>query len=122
MKDFFSQPEFSRCDPPCKKGDMDKDFMNRLNVARFISDVPYVLTSAYRPVEHEKAQGRDGTSSHTKGIAVDIVSTTGGQRMAILRGLMAAGFTRIGIGEDFIHVDSDPDKVQKFIFTYYDNE
>lgn len=31
---------------------------------------------------------------------------------------MEAGFTRIGIGQNFIHVDTDPDKQQNIIWTY----
>jgi len=119
MNDFFSQMEFSRCDPPCRKHDMDPDFMARLNVARFLSGVPYPLTSAFRTVEYEHSKGRSGSSSHTKGVAVDIAAPRSRTRALILKGLIAAGFSRIGIGEDFIHVDADPDKDQNVIWHYY---
>jgi hypothetical protein len=36
----------------------------------------------------------------------------------ILAALMNAGFSRFGIGHNFIHVDLDEDKTQGVIWTY----
>lgn len=119
MRDFFPHKEFTQCNPPCNKGDMNEEFMAKLNKARSISGVPYVLTSAYRTVSHEYRQGRDGTSSHTKGLAVDIATLDSRTRILTLKGLIDAGFTRIGLGKDFIHVDDDDEKSQNVLWHYY---
>lgn len=100
--------------------DMNEIFMDLLDSARNISGVPFVLTSAYRSKKWEKEQGRDGSSSHTKGIAVDIQSTSSYTRFRIINSLISMGFNRIGIGKDFVHVDLDNDKSPSLVWTYYD--
>lgn len=120
MYRFFSHNDFYRAVPRCSMDDMSASFLSRLDQAREYARVPFIVNSAYRSVEHEKRQGRDGSSSHTKGIAVDLKATNSRTRYRILQGLLKAGFTRIGIGENFIHVDGDLDKDQDVIWHYYD--
>lgn len=110
MYQYFSEEEFTRCNPPCKLSDMQESFMNRLEYARAISQTPYVINSAYRSVEYEISKGRKGTSSHCKGCAVDIKCKNSIDRVLILSGLLSAGFRRIGLHKHFIHVDSDAQK------------
>lgn len=55
-----------------------------------------------------------------KGIAIDLQAKYSRQRFLIIRGLIEAGFTRIGIGENFIHVDDDKDKDQRVVWHYYE--
>lgn len=117
--EYFTDRDFKTANPSCSIDDMDKAFMYRLDKAREFAGVPFIVNSAYRTVEHEHKMGRDGTSSHTKGLAVDISVTSSRNRYHILRGLLKVGFTRIGIGETFIHVDGDDDKAQKVIWDYY---
>ena len=95
---------------------MDENFLHRLDVARFHSGVPYIVNSAFRTKEHEKSKGRDGSSSHTKGVAVDLKATNSRTRFKIIEGLLKAGFTRIGVYDWGIHVDLDYDKDQQVIF------
>lgn len=99
-------------------GNMDEDFLYSLDHARELAGIPFVITSAYRTVENELSNGRDGTSSHTKGLAVDIRVRSSSERYTILNALICVGFNRIGIGQNFIHVDQDPDKVSNVIWTY----
>lgn len=89
---------------------MDEDFLQTLDYARSLSPVPFRLTSAYRSPEYEKIMGRSGLSSHCKGLAVDIACPNGRYRLAIIDSLLDAGFTRLGFGKGFIHVDMDKDK------------
>lgn len=117
---YFSDSDFQSATPTCQMEDMDVDFMHRLDTARAISDIPYIINSAYRTEEYEKSQGRDGSSSHTKGIAVDIKAEQSRIRFLVLDGLRKAGFNRIGLGEDFIHVDSDQNKSRNVIWHYYE--
>ena len=109
---YFSNNDFRNANPSCSIDDMEENFLHRLDVGRFHSGVPYIVLSAHRTKEHELEKGRDGTSSHTKGLAVDLKATNSRARFQILVGLIKAGFTRIGIYEWGIHVDADPDKDQ----------
>lgn len=117
---YFSERDFLRANPVCKISDMEIDFLYKLDQARYHSGIPYIINSAHRTKEHELKKGRDGTSSHIKGIAVDIKATTSRDRFLILKGLLKAGFKRIGIGKDFIHVDDDKQKHSKLIWHYYE--
>jgi len=116
---YFSQSDFDKCDPPCSINDMNQDFLKKLDIARLIAEVPFIINSAYRSEEHEKAQGRTGTSSHTKGLAVDIKSIDSKTRYKIISSLISVGITRIGIGKNFIHADIDTDKSENVIWHYY---
>lgn len=61
------------------------------------------------------------TSSHIKGLAVDIRVTGTRERFEILQAIFQFAspyIARIGIGESFIHFDIDPDKVQDVIWLY----
>ena len=115
---YFSQTDFQGANPPCSIGDMCPYFLARLDYAREIAEVPFVVNSAYRTTEHEHARGRDGSSSHTKGIAIDIRARTSQERYKVLKGLMKAGFVRIGIAQTFIHVDTDKEKAPEVVWTY----
>lgn len=105
--EFFTEKEFNRCFPPCSLKDMDDSFMWSLDNARRSAGIPFVINSAFRTVQFEKLRGRDGTSSHCAGLAVDIRCNTSVNRLKILKALIEEGFQRIGIADSFIHVDSD---------------
>ena len=115
---YFTKNEFRNAIPSCSIEDMDKGFLQRLDIARFHSEVPYIINSAYRSVEHEKSKGRDGTSSHTKGVAVDLKATNARTKFKIVTGLIKAGFTRIFVYDRWIHVDLDYDKDQEVLDNY----
>lgn len=114
----FSQRDFIRCTPSCNITDMNLETLEKLDHAREMAGIPFILSSAYRTVKHEKTQGRPGTSSHTIGRAVDIICETTSQRYKMLFALLQAGFTRIGIAETFIHADDDPSKPLHITWLY----
>ena len=97
---------------------MDVDFLAKLDKAREYADLPFIINSAYRSPEHNAKVGGKPGSSHIKGLAVDISAKDSRTRFLILDALFAVGFTRIGIADSFIHVDSDIDKSQNVIWTY----
>lgn len=107
---YFKEVEFERCTPPCKLSDMSDDLIDRLDYARALAGVPFILTSAYRSYDWEYDHGRFGTSSHCKGMAVDISCQSSEKRLKIVQSALRAGFRRIGIYSTFIHLDVDPDK------------
>lgn len=118
MKNYFTQSDFDKASPPCKMSDMNPSTIERFNRARDIAGIPFRVNSAYRTPAHERKQGRPGTSAHTTGHAMDIACTDGTARDTIVRALMRAGFTRIGIAKTFIHADDSPDKAQNVIWLY----
>lgn len=120
MYKYFSNSDFQSATPTCQMEDMDEQFMHRLDTARGLAGIPFVVNSAYRTESYEKSQGRDGSSSHTKGLAVDIKAETSRTRYLIIKALLDAGFNRLGVGETFIHVDFDQDKDRNVIWNYYE--
>lgn len=120
MSKYFAPSEFRACNPPCIERDMDAAFLALLDKVREVAGIPLVLTSAYRSFMWEKAHGRKGTSSHTKGLAVDIRCNTSRNRYLIVAAALACGITRIGVAKTYIHLDADTSKDQRVIWHYYD--
>ena len=87
---------------------MQPDLLNKLVLARSLANTPFSLNSAVRCAAWNKAQGGKPDSAHLRGYAVDIRAASGSVRMAIVRSAMEAGFNRIGIYKNFVHVDCDP--------------
>ena len=96
---------------------MNADFLNKLDEARECAGIPFAINSAYRSPTHPLSV-KNPTSSHIKGLAVDISVKDSKTRFKVLDALIAVGFTRIGIANSFIHVDMDFDKSQNVIWTY----
>lgn len=115
----FTEAEFKRCSPSCSLQDMKQGTMNRLDKARELAGIPFVLNSAYRSPKWEKEKGRTGTGAHTQGHAVDIRCNTNENRAKILAACREAGFTRFGIAPTYIHVDDDPTKTPDVVWLYY---
>lgn len=89
---------------------MDYEFMLMIDDAREIADMPFIITSGYRTPEHNANVGGSPTSSHTRGYAADIAYDRPSEAVRIIAALTEAGFNRIGMSSNFIHVDNDPDK------------
>lgn len=107
MTKYFKEVEYK----------MDTDFLAKLDKAREFAKVPFVINSAYRSPEHPESI-KNPTSSHIKGLAVDIKTTDSRTRYKVLNALIHVGFNRIGIADTFIHVDDDKDKSSNVIWTY----
>lgn len=95
---------------------MDVMFLIKLEIAQRFAEMKFKYNSAIRCKRHNKAIGGSETSSHLKGFAVDIKVNNSRERFIILKSLIKAGFTRIGIYSNFIHVDYDQDKDQEVIW------
>jgi hypothetical protein len=92
--------------------------ISKLDHAREVAGVPFVINSGFRDDNHPETI-KNPTSSHNKGYAADIRFTSEYEKERILYGLRQAGFTRIGIDNTFIHADDDPHKTQNVVW-YYD--
>ena len=97
---------------------MDSLFLFELDLARDSASIPFKINSGYRCKKHNKAIGGVGSSAHCKGKAADIATNNSRERYKIIDTLLRVHFTRIGIGNNFVHVDSDPDKQKDVIWTY----
>lgn len=101
-KSEFASPELMRT-----------KLVRRLDLAREFAGVPFYLTSTYR-------DGDDG--AHGRGWAVDVADNREGKELAsrwrykAVRGLLKAGFQRIGIYDRHIHCDLDPDRDPKVMW------
>jgi hypothetical protein len=98
--------------------EMKVSTIRRLDKARGFAGVPFRVASGYRDGNHPETI-KNPTSSHAKGYAADIAYSTTAERDAIVAGAKKAGFLRIGIGANFVHLDDDPDKKQ-YVTWYYD--
>lgn len=107
---YFKESEFKNATPSCSISDMSEEFLLKLDDARSLCSCPFVINSAYRSPEYELSKNRSGSSSHCKGLAVDIRCSTASARLKILVCLLAVGFRRIGLYNGFIHVDMDTSK------------
>ena len=99
------------------EANMNKNFLFVLDEAREFAGIPFVINSAYRSPNHPLSV-KNPSSSHIKGLAVDIKANDNATRFKIVEALIRVGFTRIGIADTFIHVDLDFDKRQNIIWTY----
>lgn len=114
---YFSEKEFV-CNGENCFDKMSKDLLKKLDLAREFSNTSFRITSSWRSESHNLDVGGSPNSSHLKGLAIDIYCVDSVKRFHILDGLILAGFTRIGIADDFIHADVDESKPQDVIWTY----
>ena len=121
---YFKHSEFN-C--PFEEGSgskMKPEFLEKLDEAREIAEIPFKITSGYRTKEYNEDLIKRGykasrNSSHLKGLAADISVKDSKSRFIVINSLLLAGFTRLGISDTFIHVDLDiEEKTQNVIWTY----
>jgi len=120
---YFTFSEFDSPDQPGSGKMMDRDFLSMLDEARDCAGIPFVISSGFRTVAHNRELIKLGysaskNSSHLLGLAADIKVHDSRERWIILDALLETGFTRIGIGQGFIHCDIDPLKEQHRIWVY----
>jgi len=115
---YFNHEEF---DSPDVKGSgklMDPKLLEMIDEAREIYGKPIRVTSGYRTEAHNRKVGGVKSSSHLKGLAIDVACVKSDDRFEMLTALLKVGFNRIGVASTFIHVDIDKDKSQNVIWTY----
>ena len=102
---------------------LDKELCAKLDTARHIAGVPFKITSGKRTAEQNNVlKGAASNSSHLSGKAVDLSCNNNGDLFLMLKGLLAAGFERIGIYHDFkmlprhIHADISTDLPPKVVW------
>ena len=109
---YFKYSEFDSPDQRGSGKHMSNEFMQMLDDARGLAEIPFVITSGYRTEAYQDdltrrgyKTAKKGTSPHLKGVAADIACSNSRDRWIIINALVLAGFSRIGISDTFIHVD-----------------
>lgn len=115
---YFAPKEFKNCTPSCSIDDMAQGFLNTMDALREKAGIPIVINCAYRSQEWETKHNRPGTSSHCKGIAVDIRCNSLQNRFKIVSAALAIGIRRIGIAPTYIHIDGDNQKSRDVMWIY----
>ncbi len=118
---YFKLSEFD-CKCGCGKNNIDPRLVEMLNLVREHCGeppgMPLVVNSGCRCHKHNEEVGGSPTSSHLTGHAVDIRALSDTTRFKIVVSALMHGFSRIGIGRTFVHLDNDPLKVKKVFWLY----
>ena len=115
---YFKYEEFDSPDIKGSGKKMDAKLLMMLDRIRDIVGEPLIITSGYRSESWNAKVGGVEGSSHTKGLAVDIAVRNSRMRFKVINAIQEVGITRIGIADNFIHIDIDPDKHKNVIWTY----
>jgi len=87
--------------------EMDDVLLLTLDKARRYAGQAFIITNSYRDPDSDIGVP---DSAHKKGMAVDIRANDSRTRYNVLRGLLAAGFQRIGVYDKHLHADVDASK------------
>ena len=115
---YFSYDEFDSPDELGSGSKMNKELLHMLDAARKLYGKPIRVTSGFRTKDHNKKVGGVVSSSHLKGLAVDLACSESRNRFKMIKALLEVGFKRLGVASTFIHVDIDKNKSQNVIWTY----
>ena len=101
---FFKREDF-QCKCKCGSNRIKDALIAKLDEARAIAGVPFIVNSGFRCQFHNKAVGGKKSSNHLEGIAVDLHCDSDSARYKMLSAMFMVGFNGIGIGKNFIHAD-----------------
>lgn len=118
----FEKLDFSACVPSCEESDFHPLLLDKLRTMQAWLRSSLTFTSGFRSKSWEFSKGRDGSSSHSKTpcLAVDVSTLDSHWRYKVLAAAICAGFERIGVGKNFIHLDIDESKAHPVVFHYYE--
>jgi uncharacterized protein YcbK (DUF882 family) len=95
---------------------LDQRLIVRLIRAREYAQVPFVITSGKRTPEENAAAGGVKGGAHERGLAVDMAAPTSRIRFQMVRGLITAGFNRVGVYDRHVHADVDDSLPQQVLW------
>jgi hypothetical protein len=111
----------NREDCKCKCGcglDINKEMFDKILLAEQSSGIKFRVNSGARCVNHNKNEKGSPTSTHIKGLAIDVGVATDRERSIVVKAMLKAGITRIGIAKTFVHGDIDTTKSANIIWIY----
>lgn len=118
---FYCSCGRDACDAPQPKPEL----VQRLELMRALYGGPIRVTSGVRCRwynDRPKDQGGAGgepNSEHPLGEGTDLSCVTSRERWQMLEAAKQAGFRRLGIGRDFLHVGISADLGTDVLWTYY---
>ena len=97
--------------PCCGLLNIDLCFLDKVQQARIIANIPFIITSACRCEIHNKKIGGKEKSKHITSpkkqcTAIDISCLYDKDRYIIQNALMRANLLHLGTSKDFIHCDN----------------
>jgi uncharacterized protein YcbK (DUF882 family) len=95
---------------------LNHEFVQRLEDARELAGVPFVITSGLRLLEANESASGVQDSAHLSGMAVDLKCSTSSERFKMLKALLMVGINRLGVYDRHIHADVDSTKDQSVIW------
>lgn len=113
----FSREEFS-CKCGCGFDSIDPQVVTMLQSVRDIYGRGISITSGCRCDAHNAAVGSKPNSAHTKGLAVDVACHSSHLRFLLIQAALMAGFSRIGLHKDFVHIDSSKELAHQVAWWY----
>ena len=114
---YFTDDEI-QCKCGCGLLLVDHDHFWKINTVRGIVGQPIRANSWCRCAIHNLSVGGKPTSSHPKGTASDLATPTEYMKFRILLAAGEVGFRGVGVGKNFIHLDSDLDKPANRFWLY----
>jgi uncharacterized protein YcbK (DUF882 family) len=100
----FTRSEFA-CRCGCGADGIDERLVASLETMREVLGQPLRVRSGIRCAAHNAAVGGAPGSAHLRGLAADVAVADGRERFLIVDLAVAAGFRRIGVARDFVHLD-----------------
>lgn len=117
VRNFRAREFLCKC---CMEEGIKKELVDKIQDAHdMLPEHSFIfINSGYRCQKHNEIVGSVPDSAHTKGLAADIKCEDSKERFNLVTALFEVGFTRMGIGRTFIHVDLDKTKPRNAIWTY----
>ena len=115
---YFTYREFDSPDKPGSGHAMSPVVLGMLDAARKHYGKAIKINSGFRTEAHNEKVGGVKTSSHLKGLAIDIHIDGSTDRFALYEALRKVGFKRLGVAKTFIHADIDPGKSPDVMWVY----
>jgi zinc D-Ala-D-Ala carboxypeptidase len=112
------QPHEFVCRCGCGLMNMQYSHMEMLYLARMMSGIPFLISSGSRCSVHNKNEGGSDTSDHLTGHGTDITVNQSRTRFIIFDSLLKVGFTRLGVGKNFIHAGNNPYNPPRVMWPY----
>jgi len=104
------------------EANMNRESVRRLIATRRDVGIPFIITSGFRTQAYNATiSGASSNSAHLRGRAFDIAAPTAAIRKRVAESAVRNGFTRIGFGKSFIHLDDDPSLPQRVTWGYSGN-
>lgn len=97
--------DITKATPPFELLQLDTCLIDVLKKIEKDTGLDLMITSGFRSVKYEIRMGRDGSSSHTLGKAVDLYCYSSRDKYLLVKSALQNGVNRIGIYKTFVHLD-----------------